>query len=68
MIGGGGIAIAWKILGEPFGYDPVLPGLALSIILYFVISYCTRRPDPSKIEPFLKSNEEVSKDTGTAVN
>ena len=68
MIGGGGIAIVWKILGEPFGYDPVMPGLALSIILYFVISYCTRRPDPSKIEPFLKSAEEVSKDTGTAVN
>lgn len=58
MIGGGGAAIIWKILGEPFGYDPVLPGLALSIILYFVVSYCTKRPDPSKLEPFIKSMDE----------
>ncbi len=59
MVGGGGIAILWKILGEPGGYDSVLPGLAVSIILYFAVSYLTKRPDPEKVELFTQSSESL---------
>jgi len=54
MIGGGGTAIVWKIAGEPGGWDSVLPGLAVSIILYFLVSFLTEKPDTSKLEPFFE--------------
>lgn len=63
MIGGGGLAIIWKVIGEPGGYDPVLPGLALSVILYFVVSYLTKKPDPEKVELFTKSGERLREAT-----
>lgn len=59
MIGGGGLAIVWKIIGEPGGYDPVLPGLALSIILYFAVSYMTKKPKPEQVELFTNSNKTL---------
>jgi len=57
MIGGGGTAILWKILGEPGGWDSVLPGLAVSIILYFLISFLTEKPDSSKLQPFMEQQK-----------
>lgn len=53
MISGGTICVIWKILGEPFGIDPVLVGVGLSILCYFGVSFITKRPDPDKLKIFM---------------
>lgn len=53
MAGGGGMAILWKALGEPAGLDPIIPGFAISVVLFFLVSLSTPPPKPEKVQPFV---------------
>ena len=50
---GGGITIAWRIIyGAEASIDPVLPGIAVSIVSFVVISFLTKMPEEEKLKPF----------------
>jgi Na+/proline symporter len=52
MAGGVLTCFAWKLFGAP-GVDPVLPGLAVSLVLFILVSLVTTRPSDKAFAPFL---------------
>jgi Na+/proline symporter len=52
MAGGVLTCFAWKVFGAP-GVDPVLPGLAVSLVLFILVSLVTTRPSDKAFAPFL---------------
>jgi len=44
MLVGFGVALGWFLAGQPFGVDPVLPGVACSVIAFVWVSRLTRAP------------------------
>jgi SSS family transporter len=51
MAGGVLTCFAWKLFGAP-GVDPVLPGLAVSLVLFILVSLVTTRPSEKAFAPF----------------
>lgn len=52
IIGGGGMALLWYLLKEPFGLPPLVPSLILSILLLIVISLFTEKPSKEQLKSF----------------
>lgn len=53
MIGGVLVTGLWKVFGDPQIY-PVLPGFAVSVLSFIVISYFTKPPDESCWKPYFE--------------
>lgn len=49
MIGGAVTNLLWYALNKPFGLDPIIPGLVVSLILIYIVSLLTPTP-PKHIE------------------
>lgn len=49
MLGGFLTCTIWRILDSPFGVGSTLPGIAVSIICMFVVSFATYKKSPSKV-------------------
>jgi SSS family transporter len=47
-------ALTWFLNGKPFGIDPVIPGVLLSILLFVVVSLITPKPPIEGLRPFFK--------------
>ncbi len=60
MIGGVLITGLWKAFGDPLIY-PVVPGFAVSVLSYIVVSYFTKPPNESAWKPYFeKENKPLS--------
>ncbi len=55
MIGGVLTTGLWKAYGDPLIY-PVLPGFAVSILAYIIVSWCTKPPPESAWKPYFNSD------------
>lgn len=50
---GGAVTIIWRIIyGAEASIDPILPGIAISIVSFVVISLLTKTPEEEKLKPF----------------
>ena len=47
MVGGLGITVLWKALGNPFGLGATIPGILVSAILLICVSFSTSKRSPS---------------------
>ena len=54
MIGGFLTATLWYFSDNPFGLDPVIPGVAVSLILFVIVSLVTRPVPRESLEPFFQ--------------
>lgn len=52
IIGGGGTALLWYILKEPFGLPPLVPSLIVSLLCLIVISMFTKKPNKEQLKAF----------------
>lgn len=52
MIAGFITAITWFLNGKPFGIEPVIPGVLLSLIMFIVVSLITPKPPIEGLTPF----------------
>ncbi|MFA1822286.1 sodium:solute symporter [Virgibacillus oceani] len=52
IIGGGGTALLWYILNQPFGLPPMVPSLLVSLVLIIVISFITEKPSKEQLKSF----------------
>lgn len=52
MCAGFFVALAWYVAGEPAGLDPVLPGVSVSLAVFFVVSLRTRGPGEKALATF----------------
>ena len=52
MIGGVAVTMLWKALGDPT-IDPVLPGFAVALLLFFAVSKVTKPPGKEAIDQYL---------------
>ncbi|AYY12195.1 sodium:solute symporter family protein [Actinobacteria bacterium YIM 96077] len=49
VVGGGGTALIWYILDQPFDLPPMVPALAVSLALIFGVSAFTRKPTEQQL-------------------
>jgi SSS family solute:Na+ symporter len=52
IMGGGGTALLWYILNQPFGLPPMIPALIVSIVLIVVVSFFTEKPAKEQLRVF----------------
>lgn len=52
IIGGGGTALLWYILNQPFGLPPMIPALAVSLLAMVGISFFTKKPTKEQLRVF----------------
>src|SRR5690625_5139438 len=52
IMGGGGTALLWYILNQPFGLPPMIPALIISIVLIVVVSFFTEKPAKEQLRVF----------------
>jgi SSS family transporter len=50
MVAGAAVALGWMIAGKPLGVHGFIPGVLVSLIVFFVVSLATRPPEPAIIE------------------
>lgn len=53
MLVGFGVALGWFFGGQPYGVDPVVPGVACSVGTFLLVSWFTRRPPDEAIRTFI---------------
>jgi Na+/proline symporter len=49
MIVGTATALGWMIAGSPFGLHGFIPGVAVSLIVFVVVSFLTKPPAPELV-------------------
>jgi hypothetical protein len=55
--------VAWYFADNPFGLDPVIPGVLVSSVLFVAISLATNPAPEAALKPFFgKGHEEVRND------
>ncbi|MDV6013804.1 sodium:solute symporter family protein [Haloechinothrix sp. LS1_15] len=52
IVVGGGTALLWYVLGEPFGLPPMVPALAAGLIVMIGLSLVTRKPSAEQLRVF----------------
>ncbi|BAQ10077.1 Na+/solute symporter [Bacillus sp. OxB-1] len=52
IIGGGGTALIWYILKQPFGLPPMIPSLIVSLAAIIFISLFTKKPTKEQLQVF----------------
>lgn len=52
IIGGGGTALLWYILNQPFGLPPMVPSLIISLLLIIIVSFFTKKPSNEQLKVF----------------
>jgi SSS family transporter len=59
MIVGFGAALGWYFAGEPFGLDPVVPGVATSFVAFWLVSRLTAVPSRENLALFFPEERRV---------
>ena len=54
MVGGFTAAIGWYLADNPFGLDPVIPGVLVSSVLFVAVSLATKPVPGAALEPFFR--------------
>lgn len=54
VIAGGGTALIWYLLQEPFGLPSMIPAIVVSLIVVFGVSMFTKKPDEEQLKVFNK--------------
>jgi solute:Na+ symporter, SSS family len=52
ILGGGGTALIWYILNQPFGLPPMVPSLIVSLLTITLVSAFTRKPSVEQLRVF----------------
>jgi SSS family solute:Na+ symporter len=52
VIGGGGTALVWYVLGEPLGLPPIVPAIAVALAAIVLVSLVTQRPSREQLRIF----------------
>jgi SSS family solute:Na+ symporter len=52
VIGGGGTALVWYILGEPLGLPPIVPAIAVALVAIVLVSLLTEGPSREQLRVF----------------
>jgi Na+/proline symporter len=61
MVGGFTAAVAWYFADNPFGLDPVIPGVLVSLVLFVGISLVTKPAPEASLKPFFSEGHEEGK-------
>lgn len=61
MVGGALTNLLWYWLKKPWGLDPIIPGLAVGLVLIYVVSILTPAPPDKVTERFFGKASEVLK-------
>ena len=70
MVGGFATAMGWYFADNPFGLDPVVPGVLVSSLLFVAVSLMTRPSPEEALAPFFGDRDGSSRTqaaTGTSV-
>ncbi|MCK4915100.1 MAG: sodium:proline symporter, partial [Candidatus Eisenbacteria sp.] len=47
MVSGTVVALVWMMAGKPLGIHGFIPGVAVSLVVFVVVSLFTKPPDPA---------------------
>jgi Na+/pantothenate symporter len=47
MVAGTAVALVWMMTGKPLGIHGFIPGVAVSLVVFVVVSLFTKPPDPA---------------------
>jgi Na+/proline symporter len=61
MVGGALANLLWYWLKKPWGLDPIIPGLAVGLVLIYVVSMLSPAPPEHITEKFFSKASEVLK-------
>jgi solute:Na+ symporter, SSS family len=61
IIGGGGTALLWYVLQEPFGLPPMVPALFVSLALMIIVSLLTKKPTEEQLRVFTSEKQPIRK-------
>ena len=50
IIGGGGTALLWYLLKQPFGLPPMIPSLIVSLLTITLVSFFTKKPSVEQLK------------------